>query len=73
MTVGENNVLYEPLVPRDKIIFPPLHIKLELMKQLVKAVDKEGACFEYMCKEFPGVTIESSKTVYSTVQISENS
>ena len=72
MTVGENNVLYESLVPRDKIIFPPLHIKLELMKQLVKAVDKEGACFEYMCKEFPGVTIESSKTVYSTVQISEN-
>ena len=61
MTVGENSVLYEPLVPRDKIIFPPLHIKLGLMKQFVKELDKEGACFEYIRKAFPGVIIEKLK------------
>ena len=30
MTVGKNNVLYESLVPLDKINFAPLHIKLQL-------------------------------------------
>ena len=64
MTVGETNVLYEPLVPRNKIIFPSLHIKLEPMKQFVKAIDKEGTCFEYICKAFPGVTIEKLKKRY---------
>jgi len=33
MVVGEKNVIAEPLVDRSKIIFPPLHIKLVLMKQ----------------------------------------
>ena len=32
------------------------------MKQFAKALDKEGACFEYICKEFPSVTIEKLKT-----------
>lgn len=61
MTVRENNVLYEPLVPRDKIIFPQVHTKLELMKQFVKALDKEGACFEYICKAFLGVATKKLK------------
>ena len=71
MTVGENNVLYELLVPRDKIIFPPLHIKLELMKQLVKAIKKVRALNTYV-KNFLVRPLKSSKTVYSTAQISEN-
>lgn len=61
MTIRENNVLYEPLVPRDKIIFPQVHTKLELVKQFVKALDKEGACFECICKAFAGVTIGKLK------------
>ena len=61
MTVGEYNALYKPLVPRENIIFPPLHINLGLMKQFIKALDKEAACFEYICKAFPGVTIEKLK------------
>ena len=56
MTIRENNVLYEPLVPRDKIIFPQVHTKLELVKQFVKALDEEGAC-----KAFPGVATEKLK------------
>ena len=43
---GSMNVINTPLVPRDRIILPPLHIKLGLMKQYVKALNKDGECFE---------------------------
>ena len=61
MVVGDKNVIAEPLVDRSKIIFPPLHIKLGLMKQFVKALDKEGGCFLYICDAFPGLSIEKKK------------
>ena len=61
MTVGEKNVINEPLADREKIIFPPLHIKLGLMKQFVKALDKEGGCFQYICSAFPGLGYEKVK------------
>ena len=32
------NVIYDPIVSRDKIIFSSFHIKLGLMKQFVKAL-----------------------------------
>ncbi|GBM96221.1 hypothetical protein AVEN_184312-1 [Araneus ventricosus] len=41
MDFGEKNVINNPLVGREKIIFPPLHIKLVLTKQF----DKDGSCF----------------------------
>ena len=61
LKVGEKNVINEALVPRDKIIFPPLHIKLGLMKQFVKALNKEGNYFKYICKSFPGLIAETLK------------
>ena len=33
-----------PQFPRDKIIFPPLRAKLELMKQFMKGLDNERKC-----------------------------
>ena len=39
LTVGGRNIINLHLVDREKIIFPPLHIKLGLMKQFVKALD----------------------------------
>lgn len=56
-----NNIINNPLVERDKIIFPPLHIKLGLMKQFTKALDKDGDCFMYLCEVFPGLTTEKLK------------
>ena len=50
-----------PLVDRDRIIFPPLHIKLGLMKQFVKALNKDGSCFLYICRSFPGLSDEKLK------------
>ena len=41
MVPGEN-IQAQPLVERSKIVFPPLHIKLGVMKQFVKALNKEG-------------------------------
>jgi len=60
-TVGGANIINDPLVDREKIILPPLHIKLGLMKQFVKALDKEGNCFKYICRSFPGLSIEKLK------------
>ena len=56
------NVLTPPLVERSKIVFPPLHIKLGIIKQFVKALEKDGNCFKYTCMKFPGLTIEKLKT-----------
>lgn len=61
LTVGSPNIENEPLVPREKIIFPPLHIKLGLMKQFVKALNKDGSCFIYICRTFPGLSNEKLK------------
>ena len=44
-TVGEKNICNGSLVPPDKVILPPLQIKLGLMKQYLKSLDKGGECF----------------------------
>lgn len=46
--VGQSNIKFEPLVEKSKIILPPLHIKLGLFKNFIKALDKEGPAFSYM-------------------------
>lgn len=52
-SIGRNNVKWEPLVDPEKVLMPPLHIKLGLMKQFVKALDKEKAAFKYLQSFFP--------------------
>ena len=56
LVMGENNVINEPLVDRDSILLRPLHIKLGLMKQFVKALDNNGDCFRYIRSRFPGTS-----------------
>ena len=51
-------MINEPLVDRDSTFLPPLHIKLGLMKQFVKALDKNGNCFRYIRSRFPGTSYE---------------
>ena len=58
---GDPNILHEPLVDRKKIIFPPLHIKMGLMKQFVKALPTQGDCFKYLILAFSGLSIEKIK------------
>lgn len=61
LTVGKQNVINTALVSREKIILPPLHIKLGLMKQYVKALDKNGCCFSYISRKFHGLSKEKLK------------
>ena len=56
LNVGEKNVIRPSLVDRDKVLLPPLHIKLGLMKQFVKALSNDGACFKLLCQKFPSLS-----------------
>ena len=70
LTVGENIIINEPLVDSRKIIFPPLHLKLSLMKHFVKALDTDGYCFKYLCESFPALSYEKIKAgVFDCPQI----
>ena len=55
------NVPAPPLMERSKIEFPPLHIKLGIMKQFLNALEKDDDCFRYICIKFPGLSIEKLK------------
>ncbi|GBL85478.1 hypothetical protein AVEN_34649-1 [Araneus ventricosus] len=41
------------LVPKENIYLPPLYIKLGLIKQFVKAMDKTGDGFNFLKTKFP--------------------
>ncbi|CAK8684393.1 unnamed protein product [Clavelina lepadiformis] len=61
LTPGDKNIIRDQLVDIKKILLPPLHIKLGLMKQYVKALDHEGECFKYICYAFPGLSEEKKR------------
>ena len=70
MKLGEQNVINRPLVAREKIILPPLHIKLGLMKQFVKSLNRDGTCFRYLCSKFSAMSMEKIKAgVFNGPQI----
>ena len=52
------NVVNNLIISRDKIVFPPLHIKLGLMKQFVKALSLDSECFQHLVYAFPGLSYE---------------
>ena len=47
-SVEKNNVKRDPLIDTRKILMPPLHIKLGLIKQFFKALDRSSEAFKYM-------------------------
>jgi len=42
------NVENQPLVEPSKILLPSMHLKLDLMKHFVKAMNQEEATFTYV-------------------------
>lgn len=56
MVVGEKNILHEGLVDRNNIYLPPLHIKLGLIKNFVKGMDRGGRAFQYIKNKFPKIS-----------------
>ncbi|GFU38630.1 uncharacterized protein TNCV_1495621 [Trichonephila clavipes] len=61
LKVGTKNVINMPLVSLVHIILLPLQIKLGIMKQFVKTLDKCGECFNFLSRKFPGLSIEKLK------------
>ena len=52
------DIIHELWVNCSKILLPPLHIKLGLIEQFVKALDTDEDTFKYICRLFPSLTIE---------------
>jgi hypothetical protein len=50
------NIFLKSHVDPKKILLPPRHIKLGIMKQFVKALSKTGNFFKYLCKKFPNLS-----------------
>ena len=72
LTVGQYNVCHEALILPEKVLLPPLHIKLGLAKQFVVALDSQSAAFQYICFMFPKLSDAKLKAgVFTGPQIRE--
>jgi len=49
---GRYNVKHVPLVESHRVYLPPLHIKLGLIKNFVKAMDRHGNAFQHLRNKF---------------------
>src|SRR6218665_297222 len=72
-SIGQSNVKWEPLIEPQKVLMPPLHIKLGLIKQFVTALDKESAAFKYLQDLFQKLPRRRSRLVSSSDRRSRRS
>ena len=56
-----HNIQSHPLVEPSKILLLSLHIKLGVMKNLVKAMDREDREFAFLLEKFPWISMEKLK------------
>jgi hypothetical protein len=49
-------VIHASSVDPQKVLLPPLNIKLGIMKHFVKALDKSGSCFQYLGRKFAALS-----------------
>ena len=69
---GEHSLKENPLVDMNKVLLPPLHIKLGLMKNFMKALHKNGAAFQHFSTVFPGLSAAKLKeSIFVGPQIRE--
>ncbi|XP_076053032.1 uncharacterized protein LOC143032339 [Oratosquilla oratoria] len=69
---GSHNVQARSLVEPNKVLLPSLHIKLGLMKNFVKAMDKDGMGFTFLQLKFPRISLEKLKAgIFDGPQIRE--
>ena len=52
------NIVHDPILSQEKILFPPFHIKIGLMKQFVKAMYSDGECFQHIVSAFPKLSFD---------------
>ena len=58
--IGKHNVQHQLLVSSAHVLLPPLHINLGLMKNFVKAMDRDGNGFKFL-KDFFGAEKTDAK------------
>ncbi|KAF2369124.1 hypothetical protein FHG87_000132 [Trinorchestia longiramus] len=69
---GEHSVQENSLVDMNKVFFPPLQIKLGLMKNFVKAMDKNGTAVQHLLHLFPALSsAKLKKGIFVEPQIRE--
>ena len=71
LKASTKNVKYTSLVEASKILLPPLHIQLGLMKNFVKAMNKNGAAFKYIYNKFRVLRQAKLKEVFVGSQINK--
>lgn len=59
--IGDLNVIHESLVPKDKVILPPLHIKLGVVKNFIKSLNTQGNAFKRIQTIFPRLSAAKLK------------
>ena len=55
------NVIHKPLIKPSNALPLPIHIKLGLMKNFVKALGVKGPAFTYLCAKFLRLVYEEVK------------
>lgn len=61
LVVGEDNIQRNALVRKENIILPPLHIKLGLIKNFAKKLNKDGEAFAHLRLIFPQLSFAKIK------------
>ena len=70
LEAGIPNSIQDSILNRDKTVFPPLQVKLGLMKQFVKAQETEGECFQHIITALAGLSFEKIReSVFDGPQI----
>lgn len=59
--IGEMNIQREALIPNERILIPPLHVKLGIMKNFVKSLPRESAGFQFLKDTFPHISSSKIK------------
>ncbi|KAF2355582.1 hypothetical protein FHG87_013666 [Trinorchestia longiramus] len=68
----EHRVEENLLVDMNKVFIPSLYIKLDLMKIVEKAMDKNGAAFQHLCTLFPALSsVKLKESIFVRRQILE--
>ena len=58
---GMPNIVNDLIISGEEIVFPPLHIKLGIIKQFVRALNTVGLCFQHIDSVFPALSFEKIK------------
>ena len=63
MEPGRHNVQNRPLVPKEKVLLPPLHIKLGVFGQFLKALklEEDTSIMKYLQKKFTSLSEAKTK------------